>query len=65
VSGELFGSGADVSANRFQIGGGWFLTPQMVMKAEYVSQEYKDYPTGSIFNGGKFNGLMVEGVISF
>jgi hypothetical protein len=65
VNGELFGSGADVTVNRFQIGGGWFLTPQMVMKAEYVSQEYKDYPTGSIFNGGKFNGLMVEGVISF
>lgn len=65
VSGELAGSRADVSVDRFQIGGGWFLTPQMVMKAEYVSQKYNDFPTNDIRNGGKFNGFMVEGVISF
>ncbi len=65
VSGELAGSGADVSVNRFQLGGGWFLTPQMVMKAEYVSQSYNDFPNTDIRSGGKFNGFMVEGVISF
>ena len=65
VSGELQGSGADVSANRFQLGAGWWLTPQMVLKAEYVNQTYNDFPTSDIRAGGKFNGLMVEGVISF
>jgi hypothetical protein len=65
VSGELRGSGADVSLNRVQIGGGWFLTPQMVLKAEYVNQSYKDFPTNDIRNEGRFSGLMVEGVISF
>ncbi|CAN5690126.1 hypothetical protein BH23GEM11_BH23GEM11_05090 [soil metagenome] len=65
VSGELRGSGADVSLDRVQIGGGWFLTPQMVLKAEYVIQNYNDFPTNDIRNSGRFSGLMVEGVISF
>jgi len=65
VSGELQGSGADVSVNRFQLGAGWWLTPQMVLKAEYVNQSYNDFPANDIRNQGKFNGLMVEGVISF
>jgi hypothetical protein len=65
VSGELAGSGADVSVNRFQLGGGWWLTPQMVLKAEYVNQSYNDFPSTDRLNGGKFSGLMVEGVISF
>jgi opacity protein-like surface antigen len=65
VSGELRGSGADVTVHRFQLGGGWWLTPQMVLKAEYVNQSYKDFPTTDIRNSGKFSGLMVEGVISF
>jgi hypothetical protein len=65
VSGELAGSGADVGADRFQLGAGWFLTPQMVLKAEYVNQQYNDFPSADIRAGGKFSGLMVEGVISF
>ncbi len=65
VSGELRGSGADVSINRFQLGGGWWLTPQMVLKAEYVNQQYNDFPSTDRLNGGKFSGLMIEGVISF
>lgn len=65
VSGELAGSGADVSVDRFQLGAGWFLTQRMLMKAEYVNQTYNDFPTADIRNGAKFSGLMVEGVISF
>lgn len=65
VSGELQGSRADVSVNRFQLGGGWWLTPQMVLKAEYVNQRYTDFPANDIRNDGRFSGLMVEGVISF
>ncbi len=64
VSGEL-ASGEDVSVNRFQLGAGWFLTPQMVMKLEYVNQQYKDFPMTDIRRDGKFSGFMVEGVISF
>ena len=64
VSAEL-ASGDDVSVNRFQLGAGWFLTKNVLMKAEYVTQEYKDYPTGNLLEDGKFDGLILEAVISF
>jgi len=66
VSGELSGfPGQDVSVDRIQIGAGWFITPMVLMKAEYVTQKYNDFPVTDIRHGGKFNGLMVEGVIAF
>ncbi|EPR74346.1 hypothetical protein ADIWIN_0688 [Winogradskyella psychrotolerans RS-3] len=64
VSAEL-ASGDDVSVDRFQLGAGWFLTQNVLMKAEYVVQKYKDYPTGNLLEDGQFDGLMLEAVISF
>ncbi|MFD2036640.1 hypothetical protein ACFSKL_17685 [Belliella marina] len=64
VSGELTG-GQDVSIDRVQIGGGWFVTKNILAKLEYVNQNYNDFVAGDIRNGGKFNGLMIEGVIGF
>ena len=64
VSAEL-AIGDDVTVNRFQLGAGWFLTKNVLMKVEYVDQQYKDYPVGSLLDEGKFNGLMAEAVISF
>ncbi len=58
-------SGEDVSANRVQLSAGWFMTKNILMKVEYVNQEYKDYPVTDIHNGGKFNGVMLEAAISF
>lgn len=55
----------DVTINRLQAGGGWFLTPNLEAKAEYVNQEYKDYPLTDIHHGGKFHGVMIESVVSF
>ena len=55
----------EVSASRWAAGAGWFLTPSILMKGEYVSQKYSDFPTTDIRNGGKFNGFVVEGVIAF
>jgi hypothetical protein len=65
AEGQLAGIPTDVGADRWQIGGGWFVTPNVLMKAEYVSQEFKGYPTTNIRNGGKFKGLMLEGVVAF
>lgn len=65
VSGELAGSGLDVSIDRVQVGGGWFISKNILAKLEYVSQNYKDFAATDIRNGGKFNGLMIEGVIGF
>lgn len=58
-------SGEDVEISRFQLAAGWFLTKNILVKAEYVSQKHEGYNIGSIFNGGKFDGLMAEAVISF
>lgn len=64
VGGELLG-GNDVSINRIQFGGGWFLTENVLLKLEYVRQQYNDYPPTSILHEGTFNGLMIEGVLAF
>ena len=64
VSAEL-ASGDDINVNRFQLGAGWFMTKNILMKAEYVIQKYKDYPAGNLLEDGKFNGLVLEAAISF
>lgn len=65
VSAEMNGYDQDISVNRFQAAAGWFLTNNILAKLEYVNQQYNDYPTGSILEGGQFDGFMVEAVISF
>jgi hypothetical protein len=67
VSGELPISGRsyDVSIGRTALGAGWFVTPTVLVKGEYVRQQYEGFPTTDIRNGGKFNGFVVEGVVSF
>ena len=65
VKGRPLGYTNDVTVDRVEIGGGWFLTSTIMMKTEYVRQEHKDYPVTNILNGGKFEGMMVEGVVSF
>ncbi|MGY6523208.1 MAG: hypothetical protein ACXIUD_15865 [Mongoliitalea sp.] len=65
VSGPLAGSGLEVNLDRVQVGGGWFVTKNVLAKLEYVSQNYNNFAANDRFNGGKFNGLMIEGVIGF
>jgi hypothetical protein len=65
AKGELGGIANEVGADRVQVSGGWFLTPSVLVKGEYVNQKYFGYPAGNIRNGGKFHGLMAEGVIAF
>ena len=48
-----------------QVGGGWFINPLIVLKAEWVTQTYTDFPTSDIRNGGQFKGFMVEGGVAF
>lgn len=55
----------DIEISRFNLAAGWFMTKNILLKAEYVSQKYSGYNDASIFNDGKFNGLMVEAAISF
>lgn len=58
-------SGDDIKIKRTQLSAGWFMTKNVLMKLEYVNQTYDGYPAASELNGGKFNGLMAEAVISF
>jgi hypothetical protein len=65
VTGQLPGEESDkVTVDRFNIGGGWFMTKNILAKIEYVNQSYKDYPPGQ-FEDGSFDGLMIEAVIAF
>jgi len=63
--GTLPGITGDAGANRWQVGGGWFITANLLAKAEYVDQKFFGYPTINIRNGGRFKGFMMEGVVGF
>ena len=64
LSGELFtGSDAEATINRFAIAAGWFPTRNLLLKAEYVNQEYVDF--GGNFEEGVFNGIVIEAVVGF
>jgi hypothetical protein len=65
VEGELAGMAGKVGANRWQLGAGMFLTPMIMAKVEYVKQQFTGYPVNHVRHGGKFNGLMLEGVVGF
>jgi len=65
VSGELAGIKNDINVNRWQFGGGWFVTPLLLAKAEWVNQKYLNFPTTDIRNGGQFKGFMFEGTLAF
>jgi hypothetical protein len=65
VDGELTVGTPVVTVNRTQVGGGWFITPNILTKVEYVTQKYNNFPTTDIRNGGQFKGFMVEGVVAF
>ncbi|PWJ42956.1 hypothetical protein [Sediminitomix flava] len=68
VTGNLNEDSADINIQRVNVGGGWFMTKNILVKAEYVNQQYKDETykaLGEQFNAAKFNGVNVEAVIAF
>ena len=65
AEGKLVGMAQKVGADRTQFGAGWFLTPTVLLKGEWVNQKYRDFPTTDIRNGGRFKGFMIEGAVAF
>lgn len=66
VSGETSDAAATSDISRFNLGGGWFMTNNVLMKLEYVTQEYSgDGFANTRFQDGKFNGIVLEAVIGF
>jgi len=54
----------DVDITRFNIGGGWFMTNNILAKLEYVTQSYDGFSDEVLSQAG-FDGIMLEAVISF
>lgn len=64
ASGEL-SPGMEVSVNRVEVGAGWYMTKNLMLKAEYVQQNYVDYPETTVYYDGQFSGVVAEAVLSF
>lgn len=65
VKGELFAADSEQTVDRKVLGAGWFLTGNVLLKGEYVTQSYKDFAPASILSGGEFDGFVMQGVVSF
>jgi hypothetical protein len=55
----------DAKMTRNNFGGGWFITPTVLLKGEYVNQKYDGFARTDIRSGGQFKGWVAEGVVSF
>lgn len=65
VKAQLSGIINDIKIDRLAFAGGWFVTRNVLMKAEYVIQNYKDFPTTDYRAGGEFRGYVIEAVVGF
>ena len=65
VTGEATDGGATKEITRLNLGGGWFLTPNVLAKAEYVTSSYDGDGFTGKYAGAEFSGVVVEAVISF
>ena len=65
LGGELQSIGVEQSINRIEAAAGWYATKNLLLKASYTAQTYNDFPETSLFNGGQFNGIVIEAVAAF
>jgi hypothetical protein len=67
VNGERMDGGLEEDISRFNVGGGWFMTDNVLTKVEYVNQSYDGdaYIGNAQFQGAEFNGVVIEAAISF
>lgn len=65
VNAEMINNPNKVKINRTALAAGWFLTKSVLLKGEYVNQEYKNFLPTDVRNGGKFNGYVIEAVVGF
>ncbi len=65
VRGELPGASEEVSVDRFQLAAGWYATKNLMLKLEYVNQNYHDFVPTDVRHGASFNGVVVEAAIAF
>ncbi|MBL0742693.1 hypothetical protein JI741_15815 [Chryseolinea sp. Jin1] len=57
--------GSDITIHRVAASAGWFITRNIMLKAEYTQQQYSDFADTDIRAGGKFNGYIIQASIGF
>ena len=69
---KLAGAASDGKVNRIQVGGGYWLSKNVLVKMEYVQQKYSGFANGQIVNNGiaawrepEFSGFISEVSFSF
>lgn len=65
VKGRLQDIDNEVTVERLVGSAGWFVTRNVMIKGEYVTQKYFDFPSNDIRNEGKFNGYMIAASVGF
>lgn len=65
VKAELNGLANEVTIDRVALAGGWFVTKNILLKGEYVTQKYKGFAATDYRNGGKFDGYVIQAVVGF
>jgi len=55
----------DITINRMVGAAGWFVTPNILAKLEYVTQTYDGYPAANLLSEAKFSGLMISANVGF
>jgi hypothetical protein len=59
------GTNEDISIDRTSFGAGWFITRNVLLKGEYVKQNYTDFPDTQRLSKATFDGFVIQGCISF
>lgn len=66
VNGKMRESATEnLDISRLNLGGGWFISKNVLTKLEYVKQSYNGEAWTGRFAGAEFSGVTVEAVISF
>lgn len=65
VTSRLSGYTTDVDITRLTFAGGWFPTKNLLLKGEYVTQDFEGFNGNDIRNAGKFSGIVIQAVVGF
>jgi hypothetical protein len=65
VNGRLPNYDEDISIDRLQVALGWYTTKNLLVKLEYVNQNFNGFNSNDYRHNANFNGIMVEAVVAF
>ncbi len=65
VTGLLSGYTDDISIDRIQLSAGWYTTKNLLLKLEYVNQNFNGFNATDYRNGATFNGFILEAAVGF